>query len=387
MENRGLEPVARARDLAAAITDAADAVENSRRIPEPLLAQLHQARLFRMLLPCSVGGDETAPGAYLAAIEEIARHDASIAWNVFVANSAALIAAYLEPDVARTIFGTSSTILAWGPPNGSRASAVAGGYRVSGSWDFASGCRHANWMGAHCNVTEPDGSLRLDKLGRPLMLTLLFPADQASLADTWQSLGLRGTGSDSYNLADVFVPTRFASTREDPTLRREPGPLYAFTMQGLYAVGVAGVALGIARAMLDAFIGLACRKSPRGLARLAESGAVQADVARAEAKLSAARAYLLETLDSIYARADAVAPIAIANRARVRLACTHAIHGAIEVADFAYRAAGTDAIFPGGSFERRFRDIHTLSQQIQARGAHFEAVGQVLLGMAPEVFY
>jgi indole-3-acetate monooxygenase len=387
MENRDLEPVARARDLVTAIADAADTVESSRRIPEPLLAKLHEARLFRMLLPCSVGGDETAPGAYLAAIEEIARHDASTAWNVFVANSAALISAYLEPDVARTVFGTSSAILAWGPPNDSRAIAVAGGYRVSGSWDFASGCRHANWMGVHCNVTEPDGSLRLNKLGRPLMLTLLFPADQAGLADTWQSLGLRGTGSDAYSLANVFVPTRFTSTREDPTLRREPGPLYAFTMQGLYAVGVAGVALGIARAMLDAFIALACRKAPRGLARLAESGAVQADVARAEAKLSAARAYLLDTLDLIYARADAVALIAIADRARVRLACTHAIHCAIEVADVAYKCAGTDAIFPGGPFERRFRDIHTVSQQIQARSAHFEVVGQVLLGMAPEVFY
>jgi len=373
--------------LAEAITAAADTTESSRRIPEPLLTQLHQARLFRLLLPRSVGGEETAPGAYLAAIEEIARHDASIAWNVFVANSATLIAAYLEPDVARTIFSASSTIVAWGPPNRSRASAVAGGYRVNGSWDFASGCWHANWMGAHCHVAEPDGSLRLNRHGQPLVLTLLFPAEQASLADTWQSLGLRGTGSDSINLADVFVPERFTGTREDPTLRREPGPLYAFTMQGLYAVGVAGVALGIARAMLDAFIALACRKTPRGLGRLADSAAVQADVARAEAKLSAAHAYLLETLDSIYACADSVAPIAIADRARVRLACTNAIHGAIEVADFAYKAAGIDAIFPGGLFERRFRDIHTLSQQIQARNAHFEAVGQVLLGMAPDVFY
>jgi indole-3-acetate monooxygenase len=160
MENRDREPVARARGLAAAIAAAADAAENSRRIPEPLLAQLHQARLFRMLLPHSAGGEETAPGAYLATIEELARHDASVAWNVFVANSAALIAAYLEPDVARTIFGASSTIVAWGPPNGSRASAVAGGYRVSGSWDFASGCRHANWMGAHFHVAEPPTARR-----------------------------------------------------------------------------------------------------------------------------------------------------------------------------------------------------------------------------------
>ena len=113
---------------------------------------------------------------------------------------------------------------------------------------------------------------------------------------------------------------------------------------------------------------------------------LQADVARAEATLGAARAYLLDTLATIYQQADDVEPIAVADRARVRLACTHAIHGAIEVGDLTYKAAGVDAIFPGSPFERRFRDMHTLSQQIQARGAHFESVGQILLGVPPEEF-
>jgi len=81
-----------------------------------------------------------------------------------------------------------------------------------------------------------------------------------------------------------------------------------------------------------------------------------------------------------------VAPIEVADRARVRLACTNAIQGAAEVADFAYKGAGVDAIFPGSPFERRFRDMHTLSQQIQARRAHFESVGQILLGVPPEEF-
>ncbi len=91
-------------------------------------------------------------------------------------------------------------------------------------------------------------------------------------------------------------------------------------------------------------------------------------------------------LASIYARADDVEPIGVADRAAVRLACTNAIHGAIEVTDFTYKAAGVDAIFPGSPFERRFRDMHTLSQQIQARGSHYEAVGQILLGARPETF-
>jgi indole-3-acetate monooxygenase len=149
---------------------------------------------------------------------------------------------------------------------------------------------------------------------------------------------------------------------------------------------VAGVALGIARAMLDCLVELAARKAPRGLARLADSPTVQADVARNEARLGSARAYLLDILADLYARASDAAPMDIPDRARARLGCTHAIHTAIDTADFAYKNAGVDAIFPGSDFERRFRDMHTLSQQIQSRGAHFEAVGHILLGGQPDVF-
>jgi len=241
-------------------------------------------------------------------------------------------------------------------------------------------------MGAHCHVSEADGTLRLNRFGRPAVRTLLFPADQATLLDTWRTIGLRGTASDSYSVDALLVSEAFSTTREDPTLRRERGPLYAFTMQGLYAAGVAAVAFGIARAMLDEFIALASRKAPRGLSRLADNAVVQADVARAEARLGSARAYLIGTLTTIYSEAGETAPIEIADRARVRLACTNGIQGAAEVADFAYKAAGVDAIFPGSPFERRFRDMHTLSQQIQARDAHFEQVGQILLGVPPETF-
>jgi alkylation response protein AidB-like acyl-CoA dehydrogenase len=380
------DPVACARELGAEIAAAADEIERARRIPEALLERLHSSRLFRMLLPRSAGGDETEPAVYVAAIEELARHDASIGWIAFVTNSSALIAAYLEPEVVSAIFGDPRGAIAWGPPNASQARAVDGGYRLTGKWDFASGCRQARWMGAHCQVLEADGTLRLNRFGRPTVRTLVFPASEVTLLDTWRTIGLCGTASDSYSVDELFVPEARSSTREDPSLRRERGPLYAFTMQGLYAAGVAAVAFGIARAMLSEFIALASRKAPRGLGRLADNAVVQADVARAEARLGSARAYLIETLTTIYAQAGEVAPIEIADRARVRLACTNAILGAAEVTDLAYKAAGVDAIFPGSPFERRFRDMHTLSQQIQARNAHFEAVGQILLGMPPEVF-
>jgi indole-3-acetate monooxygenase len=384
-------PVARARDLARLIAAEADAIERGRRLTEPVVEELHRARLFRMLYPRSVGGDEVEPAVYIDAVGELARADGSVGWCASIANSTGLFAPYLDPAAARTVFGGPRATCAWGPPNDCRGIAVPGGYRVTGRWDFASGCRHASWMGAHGTVVEPDGSFRLNNFGRPTLRTWLFPVEQARLLDNWDPIGLRGTASESYSVEDLFVPEELTGTREDPTLRREPGPLYAFPQQTLYSVGIASVALGIARGMLDAFIELALRKTPRGTGRLADSAVIQAELARAEARLGAARCYLIDTVTDIYRRAGQMAstdaaPIDIPNRARARLAGSNAISGAVDVANRTYKAAGVDAIFPGSPFERRFRDIHTLSQQIQSRDAHYETVGQVLLGNPPEVF-
>ena len=235
------DPVARAAGLAEAVAAAADEIERTQRVPPALLDRLHEARLYRLLLPASCGGEEIAPDLYMRAVEAVSRGDASVGWNMFVANSSALIAPFVPAGVAAEIFADPRAIISWGPPNRHVATAVAGGYRISGRWDFASGCRQATWMGAHAQVVEPDGSLRLNAAGRPTVRTLLFPAESATLLDTWNAAGLRGTASDSYRLDDLFVPEAYSGTREDPTLRREPGPLYAFPMQGLYAVGVAGV--------------------------------------------------------------------------------------------------------------------------------------------------
>lgn len=380
-------PLARARALGEEIAAAADEIERTKRIPPALLKRLHDARLCRLFLPRAYGGDEVDPGTYLLTLEVVGRHDASVAWNLFTANSAALLAAHLEPETARTVYGPADALVAWGPPNATVATVEPGGYRVSGRWDFASGSRQATWMGLHCMVAEPGGEPRRHAHGHPKIVSMLFPKEKARLIDTWNTIGLCGTASDSYTVEDLFVPDAFTGTREEPEARRIPGPLYAFPMQGLYAVGVAGVALGIAGAMLDAFKDLAMRKTPRNLTLLADSAAIQSGVALAEARLGAGRAYALETLAEIHARAPSDGAIGVEDRARVRLATTNAIIGAIEVADWTYKRAGVSAIFPGTPFERRFRDMHTLSQQTQSRDAHFEAVGQVMLGRAPAVFF
>ena len=384
---RTVAPLARAAALGPMIEAAADSIEASQRFPDDLMAALHRARLFHLFLPRALGGEECHPAEYLAAIREIARHDGSVAWNMFVANSAVLIAPHLPPASALTIFGDPRAVVAWGPPDGQTLQAVEGGYLVEGTWPFASGCRQATWMGAHGQVREADGAIRLNAAGRPTTRTVLFPVEAAKRLGDWRPLGLKGTASESYRVRDVFVPEAFSATRETPEARRDPGPLYAFPMQGLYAVGVAGVALGLAAAMQEAFADLASRKAPRGRPRLADDSLVQAEYARAEARLASAHAYLAHVLSAIHATAGDAGAIDVESRAHVRLACSNAIQAGVEVADWTHRAAGVSAIFPRAPFERRFRDIHTVSQQIQSRSAHFEAVGQVLLGTPPPVFF
>lgn len=376
--------VARARDVAPVIVAHADAIEREQRFPQPVLDALHETRLFRMLLPRAFGGDEVHPVDYARAVEELSRHDGSVGWCVFVACSASLLAAFMEPASSREVFADPRAAVAWGPPGAPIADAVPGGYRVSGTWHFASGCRHATWMGAHCHVREPDGSLRPHPSGRPLVRSLLFPADRARILDDWTVIGLRGTASSSYTVEDLFIPEEFSATREDMRAVRTPGKLYTFSQMGLYSVGCAAVAIGIARAMLESFVEVARSKTPRGLVPLADSPVVRVQLAQIEARLAAARALLAEALEEAWAITDGTEPLDLAIRARVRLAALHALQTAAETGDYAYKAAGTDAIFLGSPFERRFRDLHTVSQQIQARLANFEPVGQVLLGQEPD---
>ena len=175
VQNTMHDPLNRATMLGEEIVAAADGIERTRRIPAEFLAHIHEARLCRMLLPRAFGGDEVEPGTYLLTIEAAARANASIAWNLFVANSAALIAPHLEPETARTIFAPANALVAWGPPNATVATAKSGGYRVSGRWDFASGCRSATWMGVHCQVASADGTLRLNAAEMPNSMRICDP--------------------------------------------------------------------------------------------------------------------------------------------------------------------------------------------------------------------
>ena len=379
------QPLERARVLAPLLDRCAEAVEAERRLVPALLDGLHEAGLFRLLLPRVLDGGEVDPVTFVEVVEEIAKTDGSAAWCLCQAGGCAMTAAYLSPEVARHVFEDRHAVLAWGPGPDARAVAVEGGYRVTGTWSFASGCRHATWLGGHCPVVAQDGKPRRRPDGRREERTMLFPAASAELVDVWHVSGLRGTGSDAFTVTDLFVPHAYSVSRDDPAERRQPGPLYCFPAGSLYASGFAGVAMGLARAMLDAFVELARDKTPRGGRRtLRDNHVVQSQVAQSEARLRSARMFLLGSLEEIWQDVGRSGSLALDQRITIRLAATYAIHQARDVADTVYAAAGSSAIFTAGAFERRFRDIHAVTQQLQGRASHFETVGQFLLGLEPD---
>jgi alkylation response protein AidB-like acyl-CoA dehydrogenase len=212
---------------------------------------------------------------------------------------------------------------------------------------------------------------------------MLVPAEQATLIDTWHVSGLRGTGSFSFSLSDVFVPGE-RCIHVSPSARCERGPLYQFSSSGVFGPTFGGVALGVAAATLDAFLEFAGSKTPRGAhASLRDSPTVQARVAQATARLGAARAYLYQTLHEVWSGLLATGHLDLQARVAQRLAATHATHQSLRVVDEVYSMAGSNAIFVEQPFERRFRDLHAVSQQLQARAAHYETAGRFLLGLDP----
>ncbi len=378
-----------ARDLVPMIAALADRVERERELPAEILTALHKARLFHMLAPKEVGGEQVDVVTFFHAVEAIATADASAAWCVGQANGIAMgAAAYLDNAVAREIFGQSTSSVASGPNSrAAKAVKVKGGYRVTGKWSFASGSRHSAFLGAHCTVFEDGARAAKDADGRPVDRTMLFAKSSAKVVDNWRVMGLKGTGSDNYEVENLFVPEAYSYTRDADADRRVHAPLYVhFNGFNMFGLSFSAVALGVARACMDEFIKLAAEKSPQGSGWawvLRDNAVVQSKVAQAEAQWSASRALVLDIYGGLWAKAQAGVAFTLNDKARMRMASTWAMNEACKVVDVIYRAAGATAIFEANPFERRFRDINCASQQGQAAQSNFELVGRVFLGVAP----
>jgi indole-3-acetate monooxygenase len=377
----------RARELKPMLAAASDDTERGREVTPEVVEAMKERGIFRMLLPRSLDGAELDPLTYTEVLYTLAQGDGSPAWCLGQNSGCSMIAPYLPEDTAREVFGGRDGILAWGPdvPGAGGGVVAEGGYRLSGQWGFATGSRHASWLGCHIPIFQPDGGPCLAANGRPLVRTMILPKSEARIIDNWQVLGLRGTGSDSYALDDYFVPQAHAGGRDNEAERHEKGPLYQFTSGMIYAMNFAHVSMGIARGAFDAFIEIARDKVARGAkGTLRENNVVQSQIGQCEARLKSARAYLRGVIGEMWDEAREEGRISAEHHPQLRLAATWAIHQSRDVVATVYHAAGASAIFENNPLERRMRDIHAGTQQGQGRPIHFETVGQMLMGLPPE---
>lgn len=383
------ELVRAAAELVPLVIESADDIERSGRLPASIVEKLSATGLYHLFLPASAGGPEADPLSGMLAIETLARADASVAWCAHVSSANAWLLATLAPEtvaeMARTA-GTAGTAggAAWrmsgsARPRG-RAQRVAGGFRVSGQWDFASNCLHAHWYSGTCMTEERDRPTRAR--------TLIFPMSEATIIETWQVTGMRGTGSHDVAVADIFVPEERVSAGRHLALQH--GRLYQprLTMVVNWAL-TAAVALGVARGALDAFAELA-QDTTAGETEipLRQRAEVQRAVGRAEALLGAARSYCLHSVRDVWEAAEP----GDSHEGRggeeldrlvldARLAITHAMHTAVEVVDLLFHAGGTRSIFHRHHLERRFRDAHVALRHGAGSASHFEAGGRIALGL------
>ncbi len=393
--------ITKARALTPILAAAGPQIDAAKALPAEVLDALFEAKMFRMLLPRSQGGAELDIPTFFQVMLALAQGDASAAWSVSQSNGCSMSAAYMAPGAAREVFSEPRAVVAWGFPAGPcRAVALEGGWRVTGTWGFGSGSRHATWLGAHCQVCDADGVPHKRANGAILERTALIPRAAVTIVEgQWDVIGLRGTGSDTYAVSNLFVPTRHAvvaravgrdlqqpedATIEDEPERREQGPLYRFSPTLVYQTGFSAVALGLARAMLDDFIVLANHKTPAGAGTMLRDNAViQERVAVSQARLASMRAWIAQTLRDTWDACVANGRHGFEHRMTMRLASTYAIREAARVVEDAYADAGATAIFASHPFERRLRDMHAVSQQIQANPMHLQTVGQHYLGMKP----
>ena len=361
----------RARRVAAIANENAEAGDKQGFLAEPVVAALHREGLYGMWVPKALGGAELAPVESLQVIEAVAQGDPSASWVLMAAALAiGTGAAYLGDSAAQELFGNNRlAIIAGQGTRPGAATAVDGGYRLSGSWSFASGIKHATHIHT-LGIIESTGEPRI----------FVVPVTQAKLIDNWDVLGLRGTGSIDYKMDSVFVPeafTHFVGT--DKPLRG--GSLYSIGIAGFAMICHSGWACGIGRRLLDEIASYVVTRGGRAGTQ-GTSETFQEDYAKAEGAYRAGRALVYESWQDIQETLARGEALSVRQNTLIRLATTQITSAAHDATTFGYKAAGTTAL-RAGIIQRVFRDMHAGTQHVVVSPAVYRALGRELSGLAP----
>ncbi len=372
-----------ARELGPKIRAAADEIEQGRRLPMHLVREMQRAGVFRMAMPRAWGGPELDFLTQVRVIEALSIADASAGWCTMIGIDGGYMTAFIDQTVAREMYSNldSVTAVTFAPPG--KAVKTKDGFVVSGRWPFGSGCQHATWLIGHFLVFDGD-SPRLQPNGLPETRFGFLPSEEGEILDTWNTNGLRGSGSHDWAVKDRFIPEERTFNLAAPTLYRH-GPLYALPNLLLYKT--CAVALGIARGAIDDFVALASNKpatfkSPSAnKAMLRDETYVQCAVAQAEASVSSARGFVFEAFGDMWNTLVTGDLPSLKQRARGRLAMVHASAACLQAVELLYKANGGASVYSGNLFDRRLRDMQTANQHTVVSLKTWEVTGRVLLGL------
>jgi indole-3-acetate monooxygenase len=366
------------RSMAPTIRKNADSAEQERCLPKPVVRDLVDAGVFRMLVPRSLGGDEIELMTACRVVEEVAIQDGAVGWCAMIGACNGHFGGLMPTVGAREVYADRDVVLAGTFRPTGVAVAVDGGYRLTGRWPFASGIMHSHWLMGGCRILDGDRP-RVTSTGTPVTKLLFLPRAEANVLDTWYTGGLRGTGSHDFEVKDIFVPSSRALWFADPPV--EPGPLYRFPAIALFATLVASVSLGIARHAIEAFKALAGVKTPTGSQELLRASPVaQSHLGQAEGLLRAGRAFLFESLADAWEVVNRGKPLTWMQRGLLWLSATQAATQAVQAVDIVYRAGGASSVYASTHLERCLRDIRAASQHLTVMPTNYEVAGQLFLG-------
>ena len=381
-EQRADDWVDRVHALAPLVEQYRDAGERQRRLPQPLAAALREAGLFGLWVPRNLGGAEVDVETSVHVVEELSRLDGAVGWNVMIAGNTSILWANLAPAVTDEMLREhAGHVIAGTVTSGSgTACPVPGGFRVTGRWPFASGCQQADWLVCVCHIVD-EGQPRCAPDGTPQVFTFVLPAADCEIVDTWDTIGMRGTGSHDFQANDLFVPDgRYFVARGGRSY--QPGPLYNTSFYHLWAPNIAAVALGIARTAIDLFIDLAGTKKPsRSTVVLAQRETVQEKVGQAEALVRTSRAFLYDTIRETWPVLVSGQPIPERLTALNRLAASTAVEYANSAVDLIFTMAGITSVYTRGRIERCFRDVHVVRQHAVVSPNGVILAGRQFLGL------
>lgn len=370
----------RVNEIDPVIREHSDEAETARRLSQPVVDAMRWAGVFRMAMPAAWGGPELDVCTQVEVIERLARADASAAWCAMIGMESGFFASYIDESAARTLFPELDMISAAFQGPAGHLEACEGGYRLSGRWPFGSAVTHADVIAGGAIVTQ-DGRPRLNRSGKPEYRVAMLPAEHWEILDTWDPVGLAGSGSHDYAIKNAYVPGEYTFL---PGQHQRPEPLYAW--YGLLPACGVGVALGVAAEALDnARETLQTKVSKVTSLPAKEDPVVLAGVARAAAMIGASRSYIFDTLGDVFATLQAGNEPSFDQRARWAGAVVHAGTSCRDAVQLLVDAVGAAALHRSSPLQRQLRDLNMVAQHALTTKRVWDWSGALYFGTQPPV--